>query len=176
MILNTMSGKDKYFGSKINLKKEEEIVGCDCIKTIDLCDKLLVTKDIKTCIVLVAIGDKVSMAHLNIQDKLTEEQLGMIEEIKNISNLKTINGFIGPETKKQQIDLLKSVIDFNDYYSYIYNYLWSIENSSGNISYLPSADLYFGNDNENYIEYQLGYINMYKNTQIYEDLNKNFKI
>lgn len=158
MLHDIIKNKEMYIGKEVFLDNEIEIVGVDEVIMTNS-NKTLFTNDIHTCICLLVIGDEVGMCHLNICGELTLLQQKQVKQLLNIKNIKEIDTFIGPKTNIESLNELNKYIPSNNYPAYINNPL-GIDVATGNIAYDINAKKLYGYNDDGFVEYKKGYINI----------------
>lgn len=161
-----------YEGNNIILEEEELLIGTDeCV--IEKDNKILLTTDLHYCISMLVIGDSVGMTHLEIKDDLNDEQRKIINQLLKIDNINEINIFLGPKSNLEKIKKMFSEIEdkITFYASYIDNTL-GIDVATGSIAYNTKDKKLYGKNDDGYVEYKKGYINV-KKAEEFQNIEEN---
>lgn len=161
-----------YEGDNILLNEEEILIGTDEYK-IEKENKILLTTDLHYCISMLVIGDSVGMSHLEIKDNLSSEQREIIDKLLKIENISEINIFLGPNSDLEKVKKIFSEIEdkITFYASYIDNTL-GIDVATGNIAYSIKDKKLYGKNDDGYVEYKKGYINL-KKVEEFQNIEEN---
>lgn len=161
-----------YEGNNIILEEEEVLIGIDeCV--IEKDNKILLTTDLHYCISMLVIGDSVGMTHLEIKEDLNDKQRKIINQLLKIDNINEINIFLGPKSNLEKIKKMFSEIEDKIifYASYIDNNL-GIDVATGSIAYNTKDKKLYGKNDDGYVEYKKGYINV-KKAEEFQNIEEN---
>lgn len=156
-----------FEGENVTLNEEEIMVGINKSE-IETGNKILLTQHLHYCIAILVIGDQVGMIHMDKLDRENEE----FNKILQINNISEIDVFLGPDSNVEKVSeffyTMKDKVTF--YASYI-DAAYGMNNAEGSIAYNIADGKLYGKNDEGYVEYKKGFINIRNTYNLQNDEN-----